>query len=1558
MNQSSNRFRDRLASASAIAAVFLSTLLPSSVLWAATCPSHDYQVYDQDDLDLLIADLESCDTIEGRLQINSHYSLTNLDGLENLQHIGDQLAIENNNVLVDIGGLQNLVTVGGSVEIRFNNMLPDLDGLIGLSVVENWLQIRFNDSLENLDGFSGLIEVGGGVEVRDNPSLESVEGMNGLNALRDLQISDNATLPNLDGLGNVSQVEFDVSISKNANLASLGGLSGLESLGGRFSLLQNDVLENLDGLENLVSIGQELFIERNQALKDCSAVHKLINGLDDGVAGPGDGDSGDPDVAYTIRFTDNALGCRTILEARGPVPFKPGSQIAMLPDGGLVVAGDLDLNGTVDLLVGGEDGGVQWLENAGPDANWAVHTVAASFDARHLALADLDGDGDLDAIGGPESGSVTWWKNPRNSGAWPENALMDDSVPPDPVSGVFGVAAGDLDGDGDQDIVAANGDLQWWENTNGDASSWAFHALGMTAVFRPALVDFDQDGDMDIVAAGGAGPDSIVIYLNSGEASSFVPQLLVDDLDFPVSDVRPADMNGDGILDVVASMGASDSSGGALAWFEADGARYDIDVDLFRNQYSSIHDMDGDGDLDVLASSGVGWPSPGQVNWFENVDGQGVTWYVRSLGELGGSSQVIGADLDRDGDFDVISASAGEIVWFGNDSIHWSARFPLEEPTVGAGTAYETTSFGELADIDLDGDTDVVLVKADGFHWLENNLDGRGPCGGMWCEEAIAGVTDAQAFALGDIDRDGDLDVVGVGAANDVTGWWENGLVGGSSCGFSWCPGTITESLVDPRGIVAADFDGDGDPDVAVAAIDDGLAWVSNGLGEGTACDNDWCVNAIDDSRSLQLVRAADVNQDGLVDIVTLAANGDLDWWSNELDRTDAGECGADWCEFMIDSVAGIAIQQGLAVGDIDGDGDVDVVRGRDVITWLENSGAGAGWTEHTVGGIGASRVALRDFDNDGDLDIGATGDDEIRWYDNNLNGKGHCGTDWCQEVEGTASQLASIIPGDLDGNGRADLVQVTASAPRLRADLGGSIDLLTTAMAPGVAAGSQILHIFDIQGKHAGRLGDRDVMVDSVEVAFETEDGTALSYADFFGLFGLVTLYRDDPLGPKPGEFDVYDDWISNYDYWDLDLVTGVLEVDVGNMHAEQSRIVYSEAPVLYFLTAYMNDLAAYHSVDAFRVKLRSGGATRGLDPDRGMPLDIRYFEDVETAPIEVWLGNDLYVTVSNSSSGVPFGEPVEYHIYVRDRGPNAVNGAVLSTQSAGLAECHWTCSANTGASCGQVSGDGTPSDAFSIDGSDLEYLVSCIGDAANVEDMVSLSAEIVPPSDVIELNPDDNQFIDTDMAKYVIDVSANMDAGDEIFASGEQVNYTVTVRADSDYRTDFDANDIRITSPIPEGLENCSWTCDNTPEAYCHAPVAGTGALGATANITNGASLGVFYECDVEADFVDADISSSVSLELPDNIHDPYPSNNQVYELFSVTSCGESYHQMLNFFQVYFDREEIACDTIQAFQGHIRPGGSLSLTAGKNVSLGPSFRVEKGGQLAVTIEPSLASE
>lgn len=185
----------------------------------AQCPSGwSITFSNQGQIDSFPINYPECTHILGSVYIEEAIpgTITNLDGLSNIDSIGRILQIYNNTILPNLLGLQNLRYIGGIFEIDNNNSLENFNGLQNLSYIETGLTVgrAFNSSLVaspiNLTGLEGLTKINGFLQIFDNDRLENLDGLENLTTVKVLRIADNPMLQSLNGIKNINADSLDL----------------------------------------------------------------------------------------------------------------------------------------------------------------------------------------------------------------------------------------------------------------------------------------------------------------------------------------------------------------------------------------------------------------------------------------------------------------------------------------------------------------------------------------------------------------------------------------------------------------------------------------------------------------------------------------------------------------------------------------------------------------------------------------------------------------------------------------------------------------------------------------------------------------------------------------------------------------------------------------------------------------------------------------------------------------------------------------------------------------------------------------------------------------------------------------------------------------------------------------------------------------------------------------------------------------------------------------------------------------------------------------------------
>jgi len=300
--------------------------------------------------------------------------------------------------------------------------------------------------------------------------------------------------------------------------------------------------------------------------------------------------------------------------------------------------GDVNGDGRPDVIVAGNAGPLVWYAN--PD--WAGSVIAAGgFTAQGgLAAGDLDRDGDLDVTVG-----TVWFENPGGNPAaapWEAHRMV-------PGGGAREVVIGDLDRDGRPEVVLRGETASVVTLLrHNDPSFWTRRDLAAGAGSRGlALSDINKDGFPDLVAGGrwlrNPGGNVLSRPWSRRNFASWSPE----------ASVAVGDLNRDNRPDAVMTFAGR---AGRISWFESPPnpakPRWPervIDRRVDTAPGVSLVDIDRDGDPDVVTSESRG---QGRLLIYRN-EGQGARW-TRQVAGTPALHDIRAADVDGDGDADIL----------------------------------------------------------------------------------------------------------------------------------------------------------------------------------------------------------------------------------------------------------------------------------------------------------------------------------------------------------------------------------------------------------------------------------------------------------------------------------------------------------------------------------------------------------------------------------------------------------------------------------------------------------------------------------------------------------------------------------------------------------------------------------------------------------------------------------------------------------------------------------------------------------------------------------------
>jgi hypothetical protein len=626
----------------------------------------------------------------------------------------------------------------------------------------------------------------------------------------------------------------------------------------------------------------------------------------------------------------------------------------IFPTGGNPTAfarGDLNLDGLPDAAVVHSSTDQLGLIYAEPGGGFSEPILFATGDQpAAVAIADFDLDNRPDVVTVNTQSATLTVVLLRLSGP------VVLTVPGIPNGDLL--AVGDLDHDGDPDVVAGNGTQHTLSVLlKGGPAGFAAPVVYPVGA-RPgaiALEDFDGDGSLDVATANSI-PGTVTLWHGNGAGALLGPTTLVSTSQQLLGLVA-ADLDVDGDLDL------------------ATGDLFTTDLILVRNGpggFGAPEIMPAGATLEPLAAADLdldGLPDllvrafpPGGFGAFSRMAGTGGAAFAAPVPLLPMDLADLVVD-DADGDLrpDVVGLSGGLCVFRGDGE-----GGLVSSPSVAVP---EQAAIFALADLDGDGVDD--LVSADSLQTSPVTEAGPvhvqlGDGAGGFGQPELQPVDAADFIELADVTGDGALDLL-------TTAGFPNAAIvvaaGNGSGGFA-APTSVAMPSLSATGLEAADFDLDGDVDLAVLATGGEIlgpqsrsliAFRNGGAGQWTSFAELYAI--VPQFEAQDHLALGDCDGDGQPDAVVLRASGPLSFCAG-------GGTEAFGSPLSLGNAGTNSGHQPLVLGDLDGDGALDIVVAANPVQAWFGQGNGTFGLPQSLGAGPGDDVRIADLDGDGPPEI------------------------------------------------------------------------------------------------------------------------------------------------------------------------------------------------------------------------------------------------------------------------------------------------------------------------------------------------------------------------------------------------------------------------------------------------------------------------------------------------------------------------------------------------------------------------------------------------------------
>lgn len=710
--------------------------------------------------------------------------------------------------------------------------------------------------------------------------------------------------------------------------------------------------------------------------------------------------------------------------------FNPKADLTISGPSSGVAIGDIDGDGKADLVVSYGFGGYIFvyrnISSSGSltSSSFSSYTTfATAGGSNYVRLADMDNDGKLDIVTAATGNSISVLRNTATSGVINASSFATSANFSTVGNSPADLALADFDQDGKIDIATtcSNSNAVYVLRNNSTPGTLSFNiAVSFATGISPKelyAVDLDGDGKPDIAVANYSS-NTISVLRNTSVPGILAAGSFASGVSFPTGTspwgITAADIDGDGKPDLAVTNYSSSTisvfrNTASSGTFTTASLAAKVDFNTGTNPKDiAAGDIDGDGKVDIAA---VNYTS-GTFSCFRNIAASGsITTASLSKSDFFTNTQPSGlaiGDLDGDGKPDVATTSNNTslVSVFRNNPQPAAPTVTSVSPNIaipGASVSITGSGFNTTAanNVVYFGATKGTVTSASA-----TTLSAAVPAG--------ASASNISVLNTG-------LQLVARQPYPFLPTFSNNGAFS-----FIYFSPKLDYSCLSPSGVAMGDLDGDGRADFAASSVSGGYVVVFRNISTAGAASFSTVATPSAGSGSPGIVRLADLDNDGKLDIVVINSTG-----ISVIRNASSGIGSFSLAATLNITTAGAPSD--ITLADFDGDGKIDAaitIGASNNISVLRNvSSVGnialVSASVYTTG-LGPRGICSGDFDGDGKPDIAVTNsaDSSMSVLLNTASpGTINPGSFAAGVTFATGRSPWGITSADIDGDGRSDLL-------------------------------------------------------------------------------------------------------------------------------------------------------------------------------------------------------------------------------------------------------------------------------------------------------------------------------------------------------------------------------------------------------------------------------------------------------------------------------------------------------------------------------------------------------